>query len=193
VSHSRAVRTVAALALLVGVGTAACTEPAAKPKPLPSPSSSSVADSPAPSASPSPPSMPAKARGLGNDAAKAFARHYVALINYSSRTGRTGELTAISGSRCLSCKAIAGTIRDVYSAGGRIESRGWRLHALSVVPEQPIRHPILELGITQSPERVRRTANGPVKHFKGGRQPMTMYLRRTGGAWLVDRLDLVPS
>jgi hypothetical protein len=193
VSHSRTVHTVAALALFVGVGTTGCTEPAAKPKPLPSPSSSSVAESPTASATPTPPSIPAEARGLGDDAAKAFAKHYVALINYSSRTGRTGELTAMSGSRCQSCQTIAGSIRDVYSAGGRIESRGWRLHALSVVPEQPIRRPILELGVIESPERVRRTANGPVKHFKGGRQPMTMYLRRAGGAWSVDRLDLVPS
>jgi Family of unknown function (DUF6318) len=133
------------------------------------------------------------ARGTGTNAVKAFARHYIALVNFSSRTGRTSDLEDLSAQRCQSCRAIIRSIRDVYSAGGRIDSSGWSLNAVSLVPEQPTRRPILELGVIQSPERVRARSHGPIKRYKGGKQPMTMYLGRAHGAWSVTRLDLVPS
>jgi hypothetical protein len=118
--------------------------------------------------------------------------HYVALINYATRTGETTELEQLAGRRCESCATIVENIREIYSAGGSIESRGWRLTAVSLVPQQPSHQPILDLGVVESPETVTQSADGPVKRFKGGKQPMTMYLRRTADQWRVERLDLVP-
>lgn len=183
-SHSRAVRTVAALALLVGVGTAGCTEPAAKPKPLPSPSSSSVADGPTSPPSPTPPSMPAKANGNTRKAAKAFVMHYIETLNYATATGDTSALAALDDGSCRSCSAVIGRVRKVYKAGGSIDSRGWVVKSLAVVG-QPNR-PLVDAGLLLSPQLVTKEQGDRPERFKGGRLPVTFHLIRVGHGWRVD-------
>jgi hypothetical protein len=135
--------------------------------------------------------MPAEAKGTGAKAAKAFARHYIESINYAARTGDVAHLRSLGDTTCVSCKAIVGNISDIYSRGGRIDSRGWKLEVVSVVPGQSRRHPILDLGIRQFPERVVPRKGAAVKHFPGGKKPMTMYLEHGRGQWHVVRLDVV--
>ena len=71
--------------------------------------------------------MPAEAEGTSPRAAKAFARHYFDVINYSARTGDTRELRKLGTADCVSCEAIAHNIEKIYNAGGHIESDGWQL------------------------------------------------------------------
>ena len=59
------------------------------------------------------------------------------------------------------------------------------------MPGQPATSPILDLGITQSPESVTASAGAEPEKFPGGKQPMTMYLSHDGGTWRVTQLDLV--
>jgi hypothetical protein len=184
VFHPRTVRMVAALTLFVGVGTAACTEPAAKPKPLPSPSSSSVRDNSSPSASPTPPSMPAEANGNTGRAAKSFVRHYIETLNYATATGDTIPLAALDDGSCRSCSAVIGRVRNVYEAGGSIESRGWIVKSLAVVG-QPKR-PLVDAGLLLSPQRVTKKQGDRPVRYKGGRLPVTFHLIRLGHGWRVD-------
>ncbi len=185
-SLTRTVRALTALAVGLGCAVSGCSDNA-KPKPLPSPSASSSSASP----SATPPTMPAQARGTSAKSAEAFARFYVDLVNHASRTGDTSSLDQFGDDSCQSCQAISRNVAKIYDSGGRIESRGWSLRSVSAVPGQPLRRPILDLGVVQSPEQVQETSDGPRKSFEGGRQPMTMYLERTHEGWMVRRLDLV--
>jgi hypothetical protein len=137
--------------------------------------------------------MPAEAEGTSPRAAKAFARHYFDVINYSARTGDTQELRKLGTDDCVSCEAIAHNIEKIYGAGGHIESEGWRLTVVSVVPGQAGMKPILDLGVVQSPESVVERAGARPTHFPGGKKPMTMYLVRVGNQWRASRIDQVRS
>lgn len=138
-----------------------------------------------------PPAMPAAARGTSVKAAKAFVRYYVATINYAAATGDAEQLRGLGTRRCISCRAIIADVHRIYSAGGFIRSKGWLLTALAAVPGQPRQAPIFQLGILESPQIVRATATSGTKHYKGGKQPMTMYLILRKTVWRVARLDLV--
>jgi hypothetical protein len=159
-----------------------------EPAPLPSPE-------PAPSASPSPtaaaPTLPPDARGTSMASAKAFVRHYVALVNHAMVTGDTQGVRKLALVDCSSCANIANRLDDIYRAGGSIESEGWRIHSLTPVANQRATHPALQMGMALSSQRVREREGAKVRAFDGGRQPMTIFLERRGGSWRVARLDLV--
>ena len=183
------VRLLAAVAGAALLATSGCTSDEA-PEPAPLPTASS---SPSDTGSPSPtaPTLPPEAEGTSPAAAKAFARHYFESVNYAAATGDTTDLRALGSSRCVSCDAIAENIEKVYGKGGVIRSAGWNVDVLTLVPLQPRRRPILDVGLRQSPETVVASRGAKPKKFPGGKQPMTMHLARRGTQWQVNRLDLV--
>ena len=185
------------VALLALVGASGCANDSAEPAPLPSQSSSATTASATPSETASAsgsaaaaPSMPAGARGTSAASAEVFARHYVDLINYASRTGNTRELLAASADKCKSCAAISSLVNGIYSKGGAIRSDGWKVTRLTRVSDRPAQRPAMNLDVTQSAEIVIADKGAKPKRFKGGRQPMTMYLVTSEGSWVVQRLDL---
>ena len=161
----------------------------ANPKPAPLPTEG-VTSTPA-STLPTPPTMPAQAQGTSKAAAKAFVRHYFVAINYASSTGESAYLRELSDPECASCAAIAGNIADIYASGGSIQSDGWRIRSITAVPLQDARTPVFDVGVFMTPETVVAEAGAPSKGFDGGKQPMTIYLKRTNNGWLVVRLDKV--
>jgi len=135
--------------------------------------------------------MPAAAQGRGARSAKAFVRYYIATINYAVATGDVQQLRPLADRNCVSCKAIARTVNRIYDGGGTIKSRGWVLRSLSPVPLQPRARPIFDLGVFETPQDVHQSAASKVKHYEGGKQPMTIHLRFTNSGWKVSQLDLV--
>ena len=183
------VRLLAAVTSAALLAVAGCTSDASpEPAPLPTESASPGETS---RPSPSAPTLPPEAQGTSPAAAKAFARHYFEAVNYAAATGDTRELRALGTRECTSCDAIAGNIEKVYGAGGAIRSGGWQVNVLTLVPLQPKRRPIVDVGVTQSPESVVQSRGAKPKRFPGGKQPMTMHLVRRGPSWHVSRLDLV--
>lgn len=155
----------------------------------------------APSASPSPssteptsepaPTMPAEAEGPSRAAAKAFVRHFFDVLNHAMNSGETAELRRLSAPGCQSCEAIAGNIESTYSAGGNIQSDGWRLQSVTPVPSQPAVRAIMDLGVLMTTERVTKNSDSKPESFRGGKQPMTIHLSHTDEGWRVERLDRV--
>jgi hypothetical protein len=135
--------------------------------------------------------MPDEAKGTSAASAKAFAEHYFDLINYAADTGETARLESASDPGCQSCHAISTTIAGTYDKGGRIETDGWLVQSVKLVPLQSRSKPILDLGVFLSPERVVPSRGAKAQQYDGGKQPMTMYLQREKGTWLVSRLDRV--
>ena len=188
-TQRRTDRWLAGVLVALALAASGCTD-TAKPKPLPSTGPAPSASRSA-SASPTPPVLPEAAKGTSAASAKAFARFYIDSINFAARTGKTTSLATLGTTGCESCSAIQKNIERVYDAGGNIRSSGWRLTTIAVVPAQPKQRPILDLGVLQPSEVVKQTSTGPIKRYKGGRQPMTMHLRWTHSDWSVERLDLV--
>jgi len=128
--------------------------------------------------------MPAEAEGNTRKGAKAFVRHYIETLNYTTATGDTSTLAALDDGSCRSCSAIIGRVRNVYGAGGSIESRGWVIKSLAVVG-QPKR-PLVDAGLLLSPQSVTKQRGDRPVRFKGGRLPVTFRLIRVGHGWRVD-------
>ena len=155
-----------------------------EPAPLPSPT-----PSPTPSSSPSPtvaaPTLPPEARGTSTASAKAFVRHYVALVNHAVASGNSDELARASASDCRSCAAVIMKLNSVYEAGGNIRSDGWKIRSLNVVPGRPTNKPALDVGLHLSPQVVIEKKGAKKRSFEGGRLPATFYLVVSHGTWVV--------
>jgi hypothetical protein len=174
------------VASLMTAGLAGC-QSRSDPVPLESESGSPVS-SPSPSTSATTaaaPPLPAAAKGTSEAAAKAFVRHYIALINHAMKTGDTEPLHSASARQCTSCSAVVDRVNSVYSAGGSIVSDGWRIRSLSVVPLQPNKKPIVDVGLEMSQQVVKETADARPRHFDGGRLPTTFYLALRSQGWIV--------
>lgn len=176
------------LGLVLATGSLVGCQSNPEPPPI---EAASSAPSPSPSPTEAPPTLPAEANGTSEAAAKAFVRHFFDTVNHAVNTGQTEHLRQLGSTECESCEAIAGNIEETYGAGGSIQSKGWKLQSVSLVPGQPKASPILDLGVLMSGERVIEQAGAEPKTFDGGKQPMTMYLVRVAGAWRVSRLDRV--
>lgn len=73
------------------------------------------------SATPSPtssePVLPEAAKQHTREGADAFARHFMAVLNYAVATGDVRQLKALSGPTCKSCANFVKTIDGVYPEG----------------------------------------------------------------------------
>jgi hypothetical protein len=133
--------------------------------------------------------MPAAAEGTSPAAAKAFVRHWIAALNYASSTGDVSAVQALSTSSCTSCGASFSRISEVYGAGGNIDSDGWRIRTMQMVPGRPSGQPMIDVGVQLSPQVVVTEKGAEPQKFAGGRLPMTFTLDRQSGKWRVGRLE----
>jgi hypothetical protein len=168
----------------VAVGALVLVGCQANPAPPPLESTST-----SPTASPTPtaaaPTLPVEAQGTSKAAAKAFVRHYIALINHAVATGETTSLLEASDPECSSCEAVIERVDNVYSAGGSIRSEGWRVMSIRPVPGVPRTQPQFDVGVSMSPQRVVEHQGAEVTIYEGGKLPATFTLVRPGSEWLV--------
>ena len=81
---------------------------------------------PEPSAS-QPPTMSAQAKENNPEGVAAFVRHYVAVFNFASNTGRVRELSRLSDSTCGGCQSYIELFRTTYMNGGYFRDGEWKL------------------------------------------------------------------
>ena len=158
-----------------------------EPSPPPKPSKSS---SPSASATPTPPVLPEAANARTDAAVESFARYYVDLINFATTSGSREGLDTFASDACTSCRRLSTRLEQIYGAGGSIASEGWRVTAVDVVPDQPLRRKYVDLAIVQSPQILIEKAGAAPKRFPGGKQTLTMLVARRGSSWVVTRMSL---
>lgn len=151
------------------------------PSPSPSPTSTEPTSEPAPT-------MPAEAEGTSRAAAKAFVRHWIAVLNYAGPSGDASALRAISTSDCAACGGIADFIEEVHEAGGTIEGEGWRPKRITVVSSTQ-QQVVLDVLTEVSEQKVQSAASAEATTFPGGERIKTFWLSRRNGAWVLARLD----
>lgn len=162
-----------------------CTS-SAEPTPLPEPT---VSTSPSARPGVTPPGLPPEAEGTSPRAAKAFVRYWVETLNYATVTGDTRRLLELSSTKCESCASAVKKIDDVYLAGGSVQSNGWSISTMDLLPNQKPSSPVIAAGIRLSPQTVVKHAGANEQEFRGGRLPATFYLHWSAGSWRVVRLE----
>lgn len=172
----------AVVVVVLATWLSGCESDAASPPPM---ETSTRSPSATPSPTPIAPTLPAEAKGTTEASAEAFVRHYIDVTNYAMATGDTAALRAVSGSSCVSCQGVIDRIDSVYGAGGSIESGGWELRSVSVVPRTKPSEPQIDVGLFMTPQRVTQKMGNQPSAFPGGRLPATFMLRRDGESWIV--------
>ena len=156
-----------------------------KPKPAPPETSSA-----SPSASPSvvAPTMPAEAKGTGPEAAKAFARHFIALLNYSEVTGDLDLLRQSFDPDCDGCSGIVDGLDKVYRNGGSVKTDGWEVKGLKTTPTP--RGFRVDAMVDVAPQIVILERGAKAKRFPGDRSALRrLFLRHGSSAWVVSNMD----
>lgn len=115
--RKRQLSAVVAASCLLLTATACDNDPDAQSSTTPSSTPSSTPTPTKPTATP--PTMPPAAQsGLTVTSAEAFARFYVAAMDYAAATGNTALLHKWAEKNCQNCRAIAEGYETTYRSGG---------------------------------------------------------------------------
>jgi hypothetical protein len=125
-----------------------------------------------------------------DEGAIAFVEHWIDEFNKMRASGNTEAIDAISTSSCESCVGSIALTRELYSAGGQIDTEGWRILSISEPAEKGSEEPLIGLRVLQAPQLLTRDAEAKPERFEGGRADLTAFLVWRQGRWQMDRLDL---
>jgi hypothetical protein len=179
---------VAALAGCNGEETAAApnSSPSASQSETPSPTASATATRPAPT----PPAEASEHTDLG---AIAFAKHFVEVLNYTAASGDTSQLSAISSTRCTTCRQIIELTREAYANGGYIRGRGWTVMTQSVFRPGSSGMRIVRLDVDTAAQTVKRSSEEPAARVERGHGAVSIRLQPSGASWTVMAMERVAS
>ncbi|GHJ58656.1 hypothetical protein NOK12_11740 [Nocardioides sp. OK12] len=121
----------------------------------------------------------------------AFAEQWISWFDQSKQTGDTEALAAASSSECTTCQNYIALTKDIYSDGGFIESKGWRVLSVSTPADDASPTTRVSMRIAQSPQRLKRSADAKTEQFAGGESTYTAQVRWVEDGWTMMSLDIV--
>jgi hypothetical protein len=179
---------VGSVALLVVLGTAACSpDSAAAPQTSTVTVTPPVSSTPAPAPSVSPsPAVPALAQQPTRAGAQAFARYFFEVYNYAFWTADPAPLKAISDSQCVYCKSNIDVVESVRAQQARVE--GGRIEVTTAVaaPGDPTDRLVVNLLLHQEAGRTLSATGALLEdlpEIRAGR--VDVAVRWTGDHWLM--------
>ncbi|MGH3386782.1 MAG: DUF6318 family protein, partial [Nocardioidaceae bacterium] len=169
------------------IGCSDDAEPKAKPRATPSASKSA---SPSPTPTAKPPTVPASASQRTDRAAIDFARYFIDVLNYTSISGDTTELTAIVSADCESCQNIVKSTDEVYAAGGYLRGGAWTVKSQSVF--RPDKRParIVSFEIRAAKQEYKAATDVAVEHIKGGDEVVNVHVSPSRKSWIVTQMQV---
>lgn len=138
----------------------------------------------------SPGPVPNRALATTPAGIKAYAHHWVRVLNHAVASGDSEGLRALSDD-CTTCDAMADGVDALAAAGGRVTSEGWLLQDVAVQPGLPRRTGEAQLTVVRRPEALEASPGAEPSYFEGGEDTYRMKLRHDGETWLVTALDPV--
>jgi|SRR3954466_322138 hypothetical protein len=147
-----------------------------------------------PSATPSastdgPPTLPPEARGTSKQAAVAFVRYYVDLLNYSQKSLASAPARRYSAAGCDACAAITSSVDHVRYKGGHFEGGQWTVREARTVPAADPHLTRVQMVVTYPSQKVFESRAARPLRFRPGRTFYNVDLRPGRGTWVV--VDLV--
>jgi hypothetical protein len=172
-------------AVLAGLLASGCGG-SPEPGQLPAPERSST---PSASAKPAPPVMPKAAKAKTRAGAIAFARLFMATLNYAGGNGETQPLRRLFIGECTRCEAIADGIEQTYRQGGYFLGGEWsptRFKLYSIQNDVAV----LDAFVTYEAQTwVKKSGAKPIRYGQSRNNLKAFNLRWQGGAWHVSALD----
>jgi len=157
------------------------------------PSTSEATTRPSASASPTkptPPALPAAAREDTKQGAKAFARHYLELINYAAGTGDVSPLQAAS-SDCAGCNEYVALYKRTYDDGGFFKDSGMVATTYFVKRHAAAYRVLMTVDIPKT--RFRLSDSDPVRTGKPAEVSLTLGIEQRASRNVVISLDGVTT
>ncbi len=165
------VRRALALAAVVALLLAGCTDaPEPTPK-IPDPTPSSATPS------------PTESETVEAESAEDFIRRWASELREMQATGDTDGFRKL-GPDCESCLETADRVEQIYQAGGEIQWDGWTILRIGPNGEATDEFRVLE---RSAPTRFRESADAAWTKLAGGRTEHVMELTPDGDSWLVVR------
>ncbi len=165
----------------LGVTLSAAVLAGCQSNPKPPPLDDAAASSPPPTASTTKPAptLPAEAKGTSEAAAKAFVRHYIALINYAMATGDAECTRQAEPPRlCVLYRRWSATSTTSTRLVAISKARaGESLRSMAFLPRAPPQADCSNVASSLAPQA--RFAPAAIRTFKGGQQSMT-FIPATG-------------
>ncbi len=172
---SRVVRSVAVGVLAAGF-LAGCSDDAPRPRMAPSPTSS-----PSPTSAPTTPAPSPTAAALGPEET---VRAWVAARNVTVQNGDSTEVYALSTADCTTCQDSIEPVVEVYRAGGRFETVGWKVVKSRVVESSGRAAEVSAALLYESGRTIPSKGAEPVL-YEEDRRIAVFRLGRREGSWLV--------
>ena len=140
---------------------------------------------PTPSASTTPPSdaaptLPPEARGHSEQAAIAFTKYAVDVLNYSGQTLDVRPIRAIASNDCAACRGIIATLLRIKKAGGSVRGGIWRPDEVVVLHSAEPGYQVQAL-IRFDAQVVHQAAHSKATRFNPGRALYRFAVHRSGG------------
>jgi hypothetical protein len=136
-----------------------------------------------------PPAMPAAAKGTGPAAAEAFARYYVALINYAMASGQTSPMRAMASKSCSGCQVLAHAVDKVYLHSGSVSGGEWEVLRTLRTPPIADDATTVRMKVRVSKQIVVANSAAAPSTSVPNDGRLTVHLRNRNGAWTVAELD----
>lgn len=167
-----------AIGLLLPLAACGGDDPDTKPS-----TSTSASASPSPSASPTPTTGSQSPQADTREAAIAFVRQFVDVVNEAQRTGDLARLKAMSDPSCDGCTDVATVIEDFYSDGGSLEGGERTIDSIRADPSQG--GWLILAGVSAEDQTLHRP--GQEDQVLPGGEQSEEYLVRRHGKWKVER------
>ncbi|WP_067434854.1 DUF6318 family protein [Nocardioides jensenii] len=188
-------RWVAGVVCLPLLLVSACTDDDAGADPDPSPSSASQSPSNSPSATPTvedpvPPTLPAAAQGSDDKAARAFARYWIAMVNYAQSTGDTLQLAALHDDGCDACTAGVAAVDEGFAKGGSMVGGRYTIRSVQSVDSNQAGVRLVGVLVRATRQRTLNRRGEVTSTARPGLRAFRLFLRKDGaGEWTVGWLE----
>ncbi|HZO65123.1 MAG TPA: DUF6318 family protein [Kribbellaceae bacterium] len=188
-------RTLSVVAAAGMLALAACNgDPEATPPPTTSspPPPTPSASTPSTPPKPTPPAIPpAATNGLTVTSAEAFARFYIAALDYLRATGDASVMRRWAFSSCESCKAYSTTYEESYEAGGSVAGNlGTKITRVTEARLVGKDTAVVVIRATIGKTSWRRKAGEAPKTFPGGPIVWDTTLAASAGHWTMFEMEL---
>lgn len=132
--------------------------------------------------------MPDAARGTTPAAAKAFARYWVALLNYAGTSGDVKPMRVLASRSCTTCHSIERRVTRVYERGGHFVGGQWRPTSSRAVRLTSNKF-LVSLGLLIPKQTIYESASASPQTSQSTKGNLDLWLLAQDGSWIVTRMD----
>jgi hypothetical protein len=126
-----------------------------------------------------------------HETAEHFIRRWVQEDTRIQATGDTARFRSMSKG-CRGCTKLANLVDRIYSAGGFVHTKGWRVTNISLVGIQS-GSKTADLFVFSAATMYARSKDSPTQHLASGKAHFQLGLKATSRSWIVSSLVQIAS